>query len=143
MTPPVSVLVTTFNQAAYIEEAIASVLDQTLPPSEIIVIDDGSTDDTPERLASFGDRIHAVRQPNQGVAGSRNTAVRLARGDLLAFLDGDDVWERDKLAHQVAAARQHPHAGMVVVDGVQFDGQAVVIESLFGPRVRRMVGAAD
>jgi len=131
--PFVSVVVTTYNQASYIGPALESVFAQSHPPDEVIVVDDGSTDDTPERVAPYRDRIVWIRQPNRGVAESRNTGIRRARGELLAFLDGDDLWEPEKLAFQVAAARAYPTSGLIAVDGVQFSENGITSESLFPP----------
>ena len=126
MNPFVSVVITTYNQESFIEATVQSVLDQTYAHREILVVDDGSTDSTPARMAAFGDRIIYIRQSNQGVAESRNTGVRHARGQLLAFLDGDDIWEREKLAVQVDLYRQFPHAGLFVVDARSFSGSNVI-----------------
>ena len=129
MNPSVSVVITTYNQAQYVAETVLSALNQTYPHREVIVVDDGSTDETAARLAPFRDRVTVVRQDNQGVAASRNTGVRYATGELIAFLDGDDLWEPDKLAAQVAAYRAHPHSGMIVVDACMFSGAEVLRKS--------------
>ena len=129
MDPLVSIVVTTYNQAQYIEETIASALGQTYQNREVIVVDDGSTDDTAARLARFRDRIVYIHQSNRGVAGSRNSGVRSAKGELLAFLDGDDLWEPDKLAVQVAAYQAYPHAGLIAVDACIFSAIEVLRES--------------
>jgi len=126
----VSVVVTTYDQGRYIEETLRSVFDQTFPAYEVIVVDDGSTDDTADRLARFGNAIRYIRQSNQGVASSRNTGVSHAQGAYVAFLDGDDVWEPDKLAVQIVAAQAVPRTGLVVVDGVEFDDSGVLEPSL-------------
>ena len=119
--PRVSVVVTTYNQRAYIAAAIESALGQTFSDREVVVVDDGSTDGTDAIVVSFGDRVRLIRQENQGIAGARNTGVLNARGELVAFLDGDDLWEPDKLAFQVETAERYPQAGLVAVDGVLFD----------------------
>jgi glycosyltransferase involved in cell wall biosynthesis len=126
MAPFVTVVITTYNQESLIEATVQSALAQTYEHREVIVVDDGSTDGTPARLAAFGDRIVYIRRKNGGVAESRNTGVRRARGDLVAFLDGDDLWEPDKLAVQVEAHRRFPHAGMIVVDACSFNGADVI-----------------
>ena len=131
MNPLVSVVVTTYNQAAFIEETIRSVLAQTYQPLEIIVVDDGSTDDTPARIAPYERELVYVRQKNEGVAGSRNTGIRKARGELIAFLDGDDLWDPEKLAVQVEVAGKHPDSGLFVVDGLEFDAGGTISPSLF------------
>lgn len=130
----VSVVVTTYNQEAYIGATLESVLNQTYRPMEVIVVDDGSSDGTPGVIAAFGKEIIAIRQDNQGVAGSRNTGIRRATGAYIAFMDGDDLWEPDKLMVQVDAARNHPESGLIVVDGVQFEGDRVTTGTLlFAP----------
>lgn len=111
------------------------MLDETFRAYELIVVDDGSTDGTPERISAFSGDIVSVRQKNQGVAGARNSGIRYAHGTLLAFLDGDDVWEAEKLEHQVATATRHPRSGLIVVDGVRFSGNTILRESLFPPQV--------
>lgn len=134
MNPLVSVVVTTYNQAAYIEQTLESVLAQTFDSYEVIVVDDGSTDDTASRMARFEGRIEYVRQNNRGVAGSRNTGIRRARGEFIAFLDGDDLWEPDKLSVQVTEAKRQPNSGLIAVDGSQFDGGGIIESTLFfGP----------
>jgi glycosyltransferase involved in cell wall biosynthesis len=143
MPPLVSVIVTTYNHERYIAAAIQSVVDQTYRDYELIVVDDGSTDSTCDRVLAFPDDIHLVRQKNQGVAASRNTGIGHARGQLLAFLDGDDLWEPDKLAHQVAAARSRPRSGLIVVDGVQFSEDMILHETLFSPQVATLLGGCD
>jgi len=135
MPARVSVIITTYNHEAFIAEAVQSVLSQSYADYELIVVDDGSADGTLEQISRFGETIHLVRQPNQGVAASRNTGIQHARGELLAFLDGDDVWEPDKLEWQVAAATAHPASGLIAVDGVQFSGPAVLHQSLLAPWV--------
>lgn len=100
--PTVSVLIPAFNTSAYIGEAIRSVLHQTLRPFEVIVVDDGSRDDTAAAAESFGDPVKVFRRPHAGIAASRNFAASQARGELLAFLDSDDLWPPDKLALQAA-----------------------------------------
>jgi glycosyltransferase involved in cell wall biosynthesis len=136
--PRISVIVTTYNQAAYIAPALDSVLAQTSAPDEIVVVDDGSTDATPDVIAPYRDRIMYIHQPNQGVAQSRNTGIRATQGDLLAFLDGDDLWEPDKLAVQMAAAAAHPQSALVAVNGIQFSETRITRDSLFPPQIARL-----
>jgi glycosyltransferase involved in cell wall biosynthesis len=126
--PLVSVVVTTYNHEKFIGEAIDSVLAQTYANVEVIVVDDESADATPRVLATFGDRVVAIRQLNQGVAGARNTGIRRARGELLAFLDGDDRWHPEKLASQVAAYHAHPGSGLIACDVRHFDDRGIVWE---------------
>jgi len=143
MAPNVSVVITTYNQSRYIEQTIRSVLEQSYRDFEVVVVDDGSTDETPRLLARFGDQITVVRQANRGVAGSRNTGVRHARGSLVALLDGDDLWHPDKLTVQVNAAREHPESGLIVVEGVMFDGSVALGSSLLGDRAKEIFSETD
>ena len=112
----VSVIIPAFNQAAYLLEAVASAQAQTLPPAQIIVIDDGSTDATPKILADLcaddTDRhqLCMVRQENQGLARARNRGLQMAQGELIAFLDADDRWQPEYLAAMTALLAQHPTA---------------------------------
>src|SRR6266540_6368104 len=111
--PLVTAIVTFFNQAEFVDTALSSVLAQTYPALEVIVVDDGSTDGTAARCAAWGDRIVYVRQANAGAAAARNSGLRLARGELIAHLDGDDLWEPEKLRVQVDAARRFPDAALI------------------------------
>lgn len=112
----VSVIIPTYNRAHLVVESIESALRQTAPPREIIVIDDGSTDDTSRALRSFGDRIISVRQENQGVGSARNRGMALARGRYIAFLDSDDIWPEFKLELQVAVMEGNPDLGLLFSD---------------------------
>jgi GT2 family glycosyltransferase len=106
----VSVIIPTYNRAWCLSEAIDSVLAQTFQDMELIVVDDGSTDDTDTILAGYGGQARLLRQTNQGVSAARNHGMRYARGDLLAFLDSDDLWHPDKLLRQAAFFDTHPEA---------------------------------
>lgn len=99
---PVSVLIPCHNNAGHIAAAIGSALAQSCPPAQVIVIDDGSSDDSCTIIGRFGDRVQLVKQPNRGAAAARNTGVRHATGALIAFLDGDDAWPIDSLAIRLA-----------------------------------------
>jgi len=109
----VSVIIPTYNRASMVGEAIESALAQTYPVREVIVLDDGSTDDTQRVVRAFGGPVRYVRQDNQGVGAARNAAMALARGAALAFLDSDDVWYPFKLDAQVAVLEALPHVGLV------------------------------
>ena len=116
--PVVSVIIPTYNRAAYIAEAIRSVQAQTFRGVEIIVADDGSTDNTAEVIAGFGDVVTYITLPHQGLpAATRNAGLRAARGEFVAFLDSDDLFLPNKLALQLAVFETHPEAGLVYSNG--------------------------
>ncbi|MGV3722828.1 MAG: glycosyltransferase family 2 protein [Actinomycetota bacterium] len=124
---PVSVVIPTYNHARFLRMAIDSALRQSLPPREVIVIDDGSSDGTPEVVAEYGDRIRALRHANQGVAASRNAGAELATGKLLAFLDADDVWRPQKLERQVERFQREPGLGLVHCGVEEIDAEGNVL----------------
>lgn len=99
--PLVSVVVPVFNGADYIESCLSSILQQDYPALEIVVVDDGSTDDTPARVQAFGAPVRYARQPNSGSAVARNLGIELAQGGLIAFNDSDDLWAPGRLRQQV------------------------------------------
>ena len=107
--PLVSVIIPTYNRGWILKEAIESVLNQDYDAFELIVVNDGSTDDSRDLLAGF-DNITVLEQPNQGVSAARNKGVAHAKGSFIAFLDSDDVWLPRKLAVQVDFFQQNPKA---------------------------------
>ncbi len=121
MTPPtagprpgtVSVIIPAYKAERTICRAIDSVLNQTVPPMEIIVIDDGSPDNQNSRIQEYGDSVVLIQQPNGRTACARNTGLARARGDFIAFLDADDYWEPEKLGRQLAVFEKHPEVGVV------------------------------
>jgi len=119
-TPPplVSVLIPTFNRAPWVGEAIASVLAQLYPHVELIVVDDGSHDATPEIVQGFGPALTYIRQAHAGVSAARNRGVAASHGELVAFLDSDDLWLPGKLAAQVALFQQRPQAQACYTDEI-------------------------
>ena len=106
----ISVIIPTFNRAQFVVKAIKSVLDQSFSSCEIIVVDDGSTDDTRAALAPYAAKIRYYYQQNSGVSSARNEGTRRAQGDWLAFLDSDDEWTTDYLHTQAARATKFPEA---------------------------------
>lgn len=109
-----SVIINTYNYGKFIEQAIDGVLNQTFPSDkiEIIVVDDGSTDDTPRRVEKYGDRIRYVRKENGGQASALNAGFALAKGDIVALLDSDDYWYPDKL-ERIFRVYERENAGAV------------------------------
>jgi glycosyltransferase involved in cell wall biosynthesis len=104
MPATVSVIIPAYHAAAYLERTVASVLSQTLPPHEVLIVDDGSKDNTFETAARMPPPVRAVRKPNGGPASARNLGAREASGDWLAFLDADDSWLPEKLERQMNLA---------------------------------------
>lgn len=111
--PLVSVIIPNYNYAHYLPETLDSVLAQTYPGVEIIVVDDGSRDDSTTVIRSYGDRVRLIEQKNQGVSAARNRGVQESSGELVAFLDADDVWLPKKLELQVQQILDHPKVGLV------------------------------
>lgn len=103
--PAISIVMATYNGARYLREAIDSLREQTLPPSEIVVVDDGSVDETPDILRSYGDAIVVVSQQNQGHSAARNAGLSKATGDYVALMDHDDVSRPERLEQQWNALR--------------------------------------
>jgi GT2 family glycosyltransferase len=111
--PPLfSVVIPTYNSAGKVVRAVQSVLEQTLNDYELVVVDDGSSDDTAERLQPWMDRIQYVHQANAGVAAARNHGIEMASGCYVAFLDADDWWYERKLARVAEAAAVLPEVGL-------------------------------
>ena len=111
--PLVSVIIPTYNNAALVSDAIESVLAQTYRNREIVVVDDGSTDDTASRLERFGAKINLIRREHGGPAVARNAGIRASRGELVGFLDSDDVWRPEKLELSVPALLAGSEIGVV------------------------------
>lgn len=118
----VSVIVPCYNGARYLRETIDGVLAQTHPDVELVVADDGSTDDSIAIATSYGDRVRSVTQPNAGPSAARNLALRHATGEFVALLDADDRFHPTKLARQVARLREHSDAGAVYCGWRLVDG---------------------
>lgn len=119
-----SVIIPTYNRRELVLGAVRTVLAQTRPVEEILVVDDGSTDGTGDALKqAFGDRVRHVWQPNAGVSAARNHGLRLARGRFLALLDSDDAWLPEKTRLQVEWLQARPDHGMVLCDVARVDAQ--------------------
>ena len=124
----VSVIIGAYNSGKDIGQTIDSLLAQTCPQVEVIVVDDGSTDHTWEVLSRYGDRIVAVKQANGGVAAARNTGLRQARGEFIALMDHDDLCMPERLAVQVAVLRQWPDVGLCGSEFGAFNQQGRLAE---------------
>lgn len=127
-TPLISVVIPNYNYGHYLKQAINSALGQSYPHVEVIVVDDGSTDCSEAVLHSYGNQLRCFRQQRQGVSAARNRGIQECRGELVAFLDADDLWHPEKLARQVERLR-NPRVGIVFC-GIQYinpDGQPLGI----------------
>ena len=127
----VDVIVPTYNRASLCRAAVESVLAQTYPNVMAIVVDDGSEDDTQDRLRGLGDRVTYIRQANAGVTAARNTGLEAARGEFVAFLDSDDTWLPWKLDAQIHVLRALPDAGMVWTDMAAIDEHGVELHPTY------------
>jgi glycosyltransferase involved in cell wall biosynthesis len=110
---PVTVIIPTYNCRRWVGEAIDSALHQTIPPAQVIVVDDGSTDDTASLLAEYGTKIQAISQANQGVAAARNRGLAAAGSEWVAFLDADDIWHPRKLELQLRTIKANTGIGLL------------------------------
>ena len=125
----VSVIIPTYNRAKFVVQAVKSVLEQDYAPLEIIVVDDGSTDNTEEVLKPYFNCIIYSRQPNQGTAVARNAAIQVSRGEYIALLDSDDVWKEGKVRLQVEFLESHRQYGMVACNVVQIDSDGIEVSA--------------
>ena len=124
----ISVIIPNYNYGRFLRQAVESALDKTLPPHEVIVVDDGSTDNSLEVLQEFGDRVIVVKQANGGVAAARNKAAEIATGEFLAFLDADDYWHTKKLEKQMEKFRLDAEIGFVHCGSVYVDEKGAFIK---------------
>jgi len=123
----VSVIIPTFNRGYIIASTIDSVLAQTYRPIELIIVDDGSGDETREVVARYGTQVRYIYQENAGLAAARNTGLSVARGEFIAFQDSDDIWLPWKLKAQVAIMREHPELAFVWTDMTAIDPSGDVV----------------
>jgi len=129
---PISVVIPTYNAAAFLVEALESVRAQTRPAAEIIVVDNGSTDESATIAKDMGARVLLLDRPNLSAA--RNAGIRAAAQPWVAFLDADDLWHPDKLASQWQAVETCPQVGLVITDFTEFDSTGVRIRSFLEQR---------
>lgn len=129
----VSVIIATYNSAAYLKEAVDSVLNQTYQDLEVVIVDDGSTDKTRSLVEGLQSqhprRIQYIYQENQGPAPARNAGMRSAQGQYIAFLDADDIWLPDKLTRQMECFARDQAVGFVYCDNIFVDENNTVIEN--------------
>jgi glycosyltransferase involved in cell wall biosynthesis len=131
--PVITAVIPTYNNAAFIQQAVASINAQTRPVDEIIIVDDGSTDNTAEIVNDLEGDIRYLRQGNQGPSAARNNGVQAAHGDMIAFLDADDQWTPEKIEHQLAVMQQYEQLVMVAGDMAEINLQdEVIVPSVLG-----------
>lgn len=122
--PKVTVIIATYNAIAYLPSTVDSVIQQTFTDFEVLIVDDGSTDETVEWVSKLVDpRVRLISQANQGVAVARNQGIASAQGEYVAFLDADDLWEPTKLEKQVKCLEENPLVGLVNTSIVNIDEQ--------------------
>lgn len=127
MPPPlISVVIPIYNGSRYLQACIDSALNQTYPQVEIVAVNDGSKDNSMEILKSYGERIRVIDQPNSGQAIARNNGVKASHGELIAFLDQDDVWDDIKLERQATLMRHHSDALATYCDHRSIDEHGAV-----------------
>lgn len=134
MSSIVSIVIPCYNQGQFLAEAIQSALDQDYPDKEIIVVNDGSTDNTQEAAAQFLPAIRYIEQENRGVSSARNAAIKLAKGTYIAFLDSDDVLLPGSITRRVAYLESHPETAFICSDSIYFNesGMAGLRSKLLG-----------
>jgi len=130
----VSVIIPTYNRAHLVKEAIDSVLSQTYQNFEIIVVDDGSTDDTKDVLVPYKDKITYIYQQNQGGSAARNTGLKHSKGEYISFVDSDDLWLPEKLEKQVEVLENDNDIGFVFSSFIQIDDSGNYVKKGFRPR---------
>lgn len=134
MPPLISVIIPTYNRALYLADAIGSVFRQSFTDYEIVVVDDGSTDDSKKIIAPYLDRLRYVYQENMGEAAARNRGIREARGKWVAFLDSDDMWEPRALETLVQASGIYPKAGLIAMRGRMIRTNGTRTERIIGKK---------
>lgn len=135
MAPLVSVVIPAYNSGPHLSATIESVLAQPHRPLELIIVDDGSTDGTPETLARFGSAVTLIRQSWRGHPAARNTGIRAARGEFIGFVDHDDLWMPDKLAQQLTCFVRDPELELVFGHAQNFFSHELTDEERAGLKV--------
>jgi glycosyltransferase involved in cell wall biosynthesis len=139
--PLVSVVIPAYNAAKLVGDTVDAVLAQTYPNVEVIVVDDGSKDDTAAALAPYGDRIRVIRKANGGLASARNAGTRTARGEYVAMVDADDLCTPDRVGLQLAFMQEHPEVVLCSSAFSAFDANGRISDD-YGPLYYSMIGDA-
>ncbi len=126
MNPLVTCIIPAFDREEYIAEAVDSVLNQSYGNIEIIVVDDGSTDNTPGILSSYNGKIKILRQQNSGASAARNMGISKASGDFISFLDSDDLWEKNKIALQMECFQNNPEIDVCLCNTKIFSEKEII-----------------
>lgn len=126
--PLISVIITNYNYGRYLGQAIRSALGQTYPRVEVIIVDDGSQDDSEEVVKTYREGVLFIKQPNQGVSVARNRGVEESAGELVAFLDADDLWFPTKLEKQARRLLKDPEIGLVHCGIQEIDSNGTILE---------------
>jgi glycosyltransferase involved in cell wall biosynthesis len=134
--PKVSIIIPNYNQTKFLREAIQSALNQTYKSFEIIVVDDGSSDNCREMVDEFGEQVRYRWQENKGLGGARNTGIRAAQGELIGLLDADDMWKPTFLEKMVYLASQNPDAGVYYCSAQAIDENGHKLPQVFGSPAR-------
>jgi glycosyltransferase involved in cell wall biosynthesis len=140
--PLVSVVIAAWNSGAYLAQTLTSALEQTWHNLEVILVDDGSTDDTRVVVTPFLPHIHYERQEHLGLAAARNYGIQLARGEYIALLDADDLWYPEKIKIQMAIAERNLPSGLIACDAEEFSDGAVLQQGLLPANVFERASAA-
>lgn len=127
--PLISVIITNYNYGCYLPQAVGSALAQTYPRVEVIIVDDGSQDDSQEIAKTFGDNVRLINQTNQGVSVARNRGAEESTGEFVAFLDADDVWFPKKLEKQAQRLLRDPELGLVHCGIQEIDANGAKLET--------------
>jgi len=143
LKPKVTVIIPTYNRAHFIKNAVDSVLSQTYKDFELIVVDDGSTDNTKQILKAYRDKLHYVYQENQERAVARNKGIALAKGEYVGFLDSDDLWFIDKLARQVPVLDNAPENVVLTYGYKQVVDKDLNSVSGYEKKLRRLYKKAE
>jgi len=135
--PEISVVMPVYNVEDYVEAAVESVLSQTFENLELLIIDDGGSDGSIDLCRALGDsRVRIISQKNRGLAGARNTGIRYARGEIIAFLDSDDLWHPQKLSRHLAHLRQNPEVGVSYSGAKLIDERGIAIGIAQQPKLK-------